>query len=535
MANVADKVIVTNRSALKAKYGTSMASLDAAITRLIASDSSRGIATVEIDISDAHAMSAVGDAAVKSSQDQNGAKNAVDAIYRASTPDYILILGAGDVVPLQDLDNPLYEPDVDDDRTIPSDLPYACDAPYSKDPTRFMGPGRVVGRVPNIPKDTSPDFLITAIDHAAKLTPRDSQNYKKYFGLTADVWRRSTANSLRAVFGTSRGMFASPSDGPGWTPNQLDPLSHFINCHGSPADPQFYGQRASSYPISHQTRVVSGNIKPGTVTTAECCYGAELYDPKRRDYGICIAYVKDGAAAFVGSTTIAYGPATTNNYADLICQYFFNKILQGASSGRALLEARQQYVLSKRHMDPTSVKTLAQFLLLGDPSGQPVQREEPVEKSVLAKAMRYAPDGPKVRRLALSVAGAQLASNTPIPVRVESGPGPHAKAFKPHAPNLDFEGFRKMSSFILEPPSRKEHPGGTAKAMKAPDSVVKFHLYGRRTEVKDVPGLKEIELILATEENEEVVDVERCMSKGRLIDEAQRPSDREGDREGDEV
>ena len=45
---------------------------------------------------------------------------------------------------------PAYKPPDDDDNPAWGDLPYACDAPYSRDPARFVGPTRVVGRLPDL-------------------------------------------------------------------------------------------------------------------------------------------------------------------------------------------------------------------------------------------------------------------------------------------------------------------------------------------------------------------------------------------------
>jgi hypothetical protein len=51
--------------------------------------------------------------------------------------------------------------------------------------------------------------------------------------------------------------------------------------------------------------------------------------------------------------------------------------LAGASLGRAVLEARQQYAASMTDLDPVDLKTLAQFNLLGDPSIHPVRVPTP--------------------------------------------------------------------------------------------------------------------------------------------------------------
>jgi hypothetical protein len=52
-------------------------------------------------------------------------------------------------------------------------------------------------------------------------------------------------------------------------------------------------------------------------------------------------------------------------------------VLGGASVGRAFLEARQEFAQSPSELDPFSLKTLAQFTLLGDPSIVPVEVPAP--------------------------------------------------------------------------------------------------------------------------------------------------------------
>ena len=120
--------------------------------------------------------------------------------------------------------------------------------------------------------------------------------------------------------------------------------------------------------VAHHSSDGGGNCE-GTVAAVECCYGAELYDSitLEIDMPICQSYLRQGAYGYLGSTTIAYGPAKTNGAADFLCQYFLLNVLDGASIGRAALLARQQFVEHAAQMDPFDLKTLAQFCLLGDP------------------------------------------------------------------------------------------------------------------------------------------------------------------------
>jgi hypothetical protein len=56
----------------------------------------------------------------------------------------------------------------------------------------------------------------------------------------------------------------------------------------------------------------------------------------------------------------------------LICQFFLQRVLAGASLGRAALEARQRFIERCSPLSPINRKTLAQFNLYGDPSITPV-------------------------------------------------------------------------------------------------------------------------------------------------------------------
>ncbi|MFZ2279785.1 MAG: hypothetical protein WAW39_18455 [Prosthecobacter sp.] len=370
-----DKIIITNKTALSQKYGKEgLTKINKALKDVLKADANRGIKTSVIYLDDEAAMKKLGGVAVTTASSPKQNKDAIDAIAKAASPDYLMILGAPDVVPHQDLINPAFDPGNDDDANAEGDLPYACDVPYSRDPAKFVGPARVVGRLPDLAGASDPAHLISLLAVAAGYQSRPAQNYAKYFGLSAHVWKGSTTLSLENVFGNATSLLTSPTAGPSYPQGEMKALTHFINCHGGEADPQFYGQKGSSYPPSVTTKDAAGQIKEGTVAAAECCYGGELYDSETLgiDMPICQSYLRQGAYGFFGSTTIAYGPADSNGSADYICQDFLIQVLGGASLGRAALIARQHFVERNSQMDPFDLKTLAQFCLLGDPSVQPV-------------------------------------------------------------------------------------------------------------------------------------------------------------------
>ena len=376
-----DKIIVTNGAALKAKYGSDgLSKISDAVDALIKADGKRGIKSRLVFLDRAATMSSFNGSVVTDPRDPAQNKKAIDAIFRKANPEYLMILGAIDVVPHQDIRNPAFDPPDDPDRNADGDLPYACDTPYSRDVATFKGPTRVVGRLPDLHgAKGSPSYLLRLLATATNYRSRKATDYAAYFGLSTHSWRKSTAESLFNVFGESDALKLAPPKGPTFSVKALAPLAHFINCHGGPADPRFFGEKGNSQPVSLTSNSIAKKIKPGTVAAVECCYGGELYDAVTLSIPmpICQRYLDRGAYGYFGSSTIAYGPEEGNGAADLITQYFLLAVLDGASLGRAALTARQKFVEQTGELDPVDLKTLGQFNLLGDPSIHPVEIASP--------------------------------------------------------------------------------------------------------------------------------------------------------------
>jgi len=367
-----DKIIVTNVTALRGKYGSKYGQVSAALAALKASDAARGLKSRLVALDSASDMKAAGGKPVSGSADERGAKAAIDAVYRKYQPAYLMILGAPDVVPHIRLTNPMHGTDEDDgDPNVPSDLPYACEAPFARIPSRFIGPTRVLGRLPDERGATSPEFLVRLIRFAAGHTCRERSDYSGHFALSAKVWQKSTRLSAETLFGPGAAVRTSPPDGPSWKKAQLAPRVHFINCHGDTISSKFFGEfpKGKFFDALDAARL-PGRVSEGSVIAAECCYGAELYAPDDADgaRGISSTYLGEGAYGFFGSTNIAYGPSEGNGQADLVCRFFLEAVLTGGSLGRAAVEAHQKYVAQYSHLDPSDLKTAVQFTLLGDPS-----------------------------------------------------------------------------------------------------------------------------------------------------------------------
>lgn len=366
------KLIVTSKVNLTKKYGKNFSKIVTLFNKLKKSDKTKKLKTEIVFIDDAASMKKFKVKKTAASFTPRECKKAIDRLYTKLKPAYIVIFGAQDVFPFQ----PLLNPADDDDKEVPSDLPYACSASYGVVVNAFTGPTRVVGRIPDVPGNGDLVYVTSIVENIIKQKPLSESDYSKYFAVSAKVWKKSTELSLKSMFGNNSNQLNSPPASGKYGKTPLKPLTHFYNCHGASDDPNYYGQEGNDFPSALHTKDLVKKISYGTVVAAECCYGAQVYDlaeTGNKALSIANQYLAQQAIAFMGSSTIAYGPADGQGLADLITQFFIKRVLDGASSGRATLEAQQKFLTdSGPDLDPYELKTLAQFYLLGDPSLQPV-------------------------------------------------------------------------------------------------------------------------------------------------------------------
>ena len=422
------KVVVTNRTAARAKYGAAgWRRIRQAITALVEADAARGITTRFMALDSAAHAGKVGATAVAGANDVADTKHFVDQIFTTWDPAYLMLVGGPDLVGLVNLNNPLWtgDPNDDPDPFVPSDLPYACANPLSFAASDYRGPTRAVGRMPDLTGDDDPHALLVQLHHAASGMSMVRLSPEPVFAVSAKVWEISTLKSMAALPDVSGVVNTSPAEGPAWTKTQLAPQLHFVNCHGGEFDPDWYGQVKPNnwtLPTAIAAKNLPGMVAPGLVVATECCYGAAHWPPSAANgqAGVAMTYLMNGASGVFGATTVAYGPATANNYADVLCRMFGEEVLGGASLGRAALVARQRFIQSQPFLDPTDVKTLAQFNLLGDPSVvtfiSPTTGSRSGPRSAVRRRTGVAPPNASsstlARRLTMNAIGAALDQTT---------------------------------------------------------------------------------------------------------------------------
>jgi len=500
---LSSKILVTNRGALAKKYGAAgVKAIERTIKTLTQADKARGLATRLIYL-DADGL---GKAKVTDTTDQVQNKGAIDAVSRKHRPEYLVILGSHDVVPYQDLKNKLHDPtdpDSDPDRFAGSDLPYACEGPYNQRVEKFLGPTRVVGRIPDITGASKPTYLISLLETASKA--KGTARPDSAFALSAKIWEKSTKLSIRNILGTAPAVLTSPKKGPTFDPALLSEQVHFVNCHGDLDDHTFSGEWPEyHYATAADARKLNG-VRSGTVAAFECCYGAQLYDPKGLPaMSIANTYLAKGAVAVMASTTVAYGPEDSNANADVICQLFIEQLLRGASVGRAFLEARLAYVRGQSVVDPYDEKTLAQFVLLGDPSIHPFP-ESPTPEGKKTPAVMATEHAARLqRRVRLMKAGERLSRSSAYTVPAKRSGGAGA-LFRSKAFSSAKRRFKNLRLFrVFEPAAARTMLGKSTSSMPRAERV--FVATRRRKARASSPDTARYEGFLAYEVDKGIVE-----------------------------
>ncbi|MBO9732255.1 MAG: hypothetical protein J7623_26675 [Chitinophaga sp.] len=502
------KLIITNKTALQQKYGETHQQILDDLTALQAFDNNRHLDAHIIFLDDPVQMQACQATPVTDNTDDAQNKKAIDDLYRFYSPGYLLLIGAQDIIPFQRLKN-LLPGDNDPDGNIPSDLPYACDTPYDTDPGKFISPTRVVGRVPDIPAVNDPSYLHTLITNIIAATPAQPGDYLPYFSLSTFDWQDSTQNSLQNIFGNHNSLLVFPGDdtltGTNWTAAQLQAKTHFINCHGAINNPAYYGQKAGDFPLALRSDGLTDKITHGTIVAAECCYGGQLFDPKKNSakrMSMANSYLLNHALAFVGSSNIAYGPPTGQGLADLLTQYFVINVLNGASTGRALLEARQRFLHEMGPtLDPYELKTAAQFYLLGDPSWQPVINQK--DPSTTAAEQPFV-NTLQNRRDNLEARGKMLDDFIAVPHPSDdthaTDPALHT-AMHQLLDEKNFSGERAPKIFVNR---KKNHTDSNSMPS------VKFHVFSESATVGEIPLTK---VVVVKEKNNQILGYREYVSR----------------------
>lgn len=426
------KLSVTVKSHLEHKYDdAALKKINRAVKAWIAADLNRGIQTVHVHVDDATEMNALGEEPVSGEATPEEIRQAINKLWNKLTPapDYLVLFGAHDIVPMFEVANPSYLwEDEDNDKTVLTDNPYAWSGAFSKDDQNsYLVVDRVIGRIPDMvskPGDTSsngdPAWFTDYLETATKWESKpDSFYYQPYIICTEEA-KHAGRKCVQKAFPTPNlPLLTCPPESDDSIRRQqlLSPL-HMIKCHGNKKEGKFLGfdefdedHDKSNVAMTSETLRQLQRLEASTLVGAMCCYGAQVFspaDPKARSPGewpIASTYLREGALGFVGSTKKAWVGLDKMNAADWIVTDYLRRVLDGASIGRAFLESKQDnpgYEYEHgRVLGPEEQKTVVEYILLGDPSIHPVS-STPHSANELALQER------RQRRVARAMIGAGL-------------------------------------------------------------------------------------------------------------------------------
>jgi len=379
------KLVVTLATPLRKKYGApGLARIDKAIRSVSTKDAARKVTTIYLHLDDATAMRKYRAVPVTGRPTSAKCKNAIDDLFAALSPDYLVLLGTGDVLPFFFVPNPSFEAggDGDSDELVPTDNPYASSKPFKKKRIEsYLVPDRVVGRIPDLPGATDPAALLEYLAATRSWKLRPPTEFQDDYLVCCDSWKTSGAACVSYLSRPSNRLLISPPTTrttPGPASKRYAAKFHMIKCHGAQIDASFYGQKGNRYPDVLSAADLRKKTTTGTVVGAMCCYGGAVFDPNDPaavspgEQPIPTTYLRQGGYGYFGSTTIAWVGADDMQCADWVVSAALKAVMNGASLGRALLESKQgfvQWIQQQGNVpDIAEEKTLLQYHLLGDPS-----------------------------------------------------------------------------------------------------------------------------------------------------------------------
>ncbi|MEP7191012.1 MAG: C25 family cysteine peptidase, partial [Roseiflexaceae bacterium] len=320
----------------------------------------------------------------------------------------VLLIGGDDSIPFHRVANPLH----DDDAAVLSD------SPYGSDDAGYMLPQRVVARLPDGAGD-QPEPLLKLLDqmldyhqgrsaqlkngffHLPLLGGRRNQSRKQSSpldtGYSAEVWRAASRMALDALDADAPLSCCPPLDTDTLDLAEwIDRRILYVNLHGASGLSNWYGQPdllwpgpATQLPIALRPDQLADRRPAGALLISEACYGAELTD-RTQQTSIMLKALAEGALACVGATVSSYGSLIMPLIgADLLCQKLLAHLASGIPIGAALHQARLEFAQTmyrrQGYLDDVDVKTLTEFVLLGDPwavvaAGNRAQAHWPVTK-----------------------------------------------------------------------------------------------------------------------------------------------------------
>ena len=431
------KLSVTVKFCLEDKYRskTKLKRIRSVIKDWIKADAKRGICTVHVEVdnpADAvmkkHRVPPV--KLVDGKTTASEIKRVVDALWKPLSPQYLVLFGGDDIVPMFRVDHPFDDRLGGNQRSadwsqeeVLTDNPYASSLPFRSKNRRslrwtnsnrrsYLVPDRIIGRIPDRIGSQDPTWFVGYLTTAKEWEAIPVGRYTETYAICSYEERQAAEKCMKYIARPDAKLLASPPAKDSWRSarERLSARLHMIKCHGSPRHPEFFGKRSNDTADAITSATLIRRVKSATVVGTTCCYGAHIFSPreasdrmskacakelnakpklglkvlargprakpKRGGWPLASTYLREGALGFVGATITTFAGNSKMNWADWIVAGYLNSILGGASIGRAFLESKQDYSRwinqQGQSHGPEDDMTLLAYVLLGDPSITPV-------------------------------------------------------------------------------------------------------------------------------------------------------------------
>jgi hypothetical protein len=411
------KLSVTIKGRLEHKYGPKLKQIDAAIQAWIKADAKKhSICTVHVAVDDSAAMLRVWRdhfpeaprvRPVSGRITAPKIKRVIDHLWKRLNPEYLVLFGGHDIVPMFEVLNPAFGQGVgeseDKDEKVRTDNPYASSLPFRSLKRRsYLVADRVIGRIPDMAPgkvnrsaeasggtESDPGWFVDYLKTAKNWQSRPRRFYaRSSYAICSQEFKDPARQCMRFIGRPESDLLTSPPTMDRSKPSQhrISARLHLIKCHGNQLDPNFWGN-GKRWVKAVRSATLKTHLKRNTVVGTMCCYGAQIYPPSdpntryRGQWPMASTYLRNGALGFVGSTMMAWVGPDTMMYADYVAGGYLKYVLQGASIGRAFLDSKMNYVgailQQGNALDLGDEKTLIEYILLGDPSIHPVTSQHP--------------------------------------------------------------------------------------------------------------------------------------------------------------
>lgn len=359
-------LLITSGERLRAIYGRAGADRVLATTeQLLAARHARGVLSRLLLIEQGLPDLGIGPALVTPDTIARQIASVSAELDRQGQPlSSVLLLGGPEIVPFYPAENPT---PYDGDAVVPADCFYGSANPYARLPDWSVG---------RLPGATGPDpaLLVQLIEAAASFGVLHP--FEKIFGYATALWHTAAAAVYAEVDAPEHLLISPPNLASTFNRARLDRARLvYCNLHGISEGPPWYGQSVVQPALVAALRPanLAGLDLRGAIVVSEACYGA-LIDGRDADSTLALAFLAQGAAAFIGATAMSYGPiAPPPGEADLIALHFLRAIKQpGITIGEAFTAARvgmlRDTMARQSTLDEDDQKTLLEFVLYGDPT-----------------------------------------------------------------------------------------------------------------------------------------------------------------------